>query len=296
MISGDQRITEELVILAHFSCNYFSYTLRRDITVNVITPEDTEHSAEQSYIPSAPYPVLYFIHGGANDGTTIQRYTSIERYAQEHKIAVVLLSSENKYSRKLISVVGEYPGGPRQLTEDFGELITEELPRFVSAHFPISRERKDTYICGLSAGGYGTLINSLLHPEKYRAVGLFSPLLTSRSYLMSLSEEERKKEASVDEVQLRKNFLPEIQELLQLNVEKRLNMPDYYITSGLKEHGMIAYQNLLAQDLRSMHVNLTYRIDHPFGHEWAFWDLAVQDFLNWLPRTDVHSRKLAEGI
>lgn len=280
--------------MARFSCNFYSHALQRDITINVLTPENWTDLA--GHVPSAPYPVLYFIHGGANDATTIQRYTSIERYAQAHKIVVVLLSSENKYSRKLLWVVNDYPGGARWRTEDFGALLTEELPAFVSAHFPISREPKDTYLCGLSAGGYGTLINSLLHPERYRAVGLFSPLLTSRSYLLSLSEEARRHQANAGEEELRKHLLPEIQELLSRNSVKAEQLPDFFMTSGQYEYGMLPYQNLLAQDLLRLQVPLTYRVDRPFGHEWAFWDLAVQDFLSWLPRTDAHCRAHTEEM
>lgn len=281
--------------MAHFSCNFFSDTLKRDVTVNVIVPEDKHRSGAPRSTAAEPYPVLYFIHGGANDGTTIQRYTSIERYSEEHEIAVVLLSSENKYSRKLVSVVPQHPGGNKRMVEDFGEFITAELPAFVKAHFPVSALRKDTYICGLSAGGYGTLVNSLLHPEKFNAVGLFSPLLTSRAYLMSLSEAERRGLANRTEAQLRQQFLPEITELLNDCVQKKADMPRYYITSGQKEYAMMPFQELLKRDLEAAGIDVTYSLSRPFGHEWGFWDLAVQDYLNWIPRTDAHARMVLEA-
>lgn len=281
--------------MAHFSCNFFSGTLCRDVTVNVIVPEDKHPGADFRSAGAKPYPVLYFIHGGANDGTTVQRYTSIERYAEEHEITVVLLSSENKYSRRLISVIPQHPSGSKQMVEDFGAFITAELPDFVRAHFPVSHRREDTYICGLSAGGYGTLINSLLYPEKFHAVGLFSPLLTSRAYLMSLLDAERKDLGNRTEEQLRQQFLPEITQLLDRCVQNKRDMPRYYITSGLYEYGMMPFQALLKKDLETAGVEVTYRVTRSFGHEWGFWDLAVQDYLNWLPRTDAYAKTNLEA-
>lgn len=280
--------------MAHFSCNFFSDTLQRDVTVNVIVPEKLRHSGPPCGGSPAPYPVLYFIHGGANDGTTIQRYTSIERYAEEYRIAVVLLSSENKYSRKLISTIPQHPDGAKRMTEDFGAFITQELPEFVKAHFPVSDQSKDTYICGLSAGGYGTLINSLMHPEKFNAVGLFSPLLTSRAYLMSIPEEQRKGLADLTEGQLRQWFLPEITTLLDSCAKNAKSMPRYYITSGTREFAMMPYQSLLRQDMERAGIDVTYCVSRPFGHEWGLWDLAVQDFLNWIPRTDAYAQTVLE--
>ena len=84
--------------MGHFTCNFISYSLNRSVTVNVILPTLTcpeIFAGEKSHEVKEKYPVLYLLHGGINDYSSWERYTSIERYAEERRIAVVTFSSEN---------------------------------------------------------------------------------------------------------------------------------------------------------------------------------------------------------
>ena len=53
--------------------------------------------------------------------------------------------------------------------------ITEELPALVADHFPIDRGRQG--ICGHSMGGHGALTLGLKHPQHYRSVSAFAPIV-----------------------------------------------------------------------------------------------------------------------
>lgn len=51
-------------------------------------------------------------------------------------------------------------------------------PGMVSLFFPqISQRREDTYIAGLSMGGYGALKIAMTYPERFAAAGSFSGVL-----------------------------------------------------------------------------------------------------------------------
>ena len=45
--------------------------------------------------------------------------------------------------------------------------LTEELPKVLAATFQISTRREDTFIAGLSMGGYGALMCGLRRPDRY---------------------------------------------------------------------------------------------------------------------------------
>ena len=80
-----------------FKCNFLSYTLHRAIDINVIIPGVTSSEAEEptaTHKPRWKYPVLYLLHGYCNDYSVWGRYTSIERYAEERQIAVVMFSGK----------------------------------------------------------------------------------------------------------------------------------------------------------------------------------------------------------
>ena len=46
--------------------------------------------------------------------------------------------------------------------EMYGSFIGKELIEFTRKTFPLSQKREDTFIAGLSMGGYGALVNGCL--------------------------------------------------------------------------------------------------------------------------------------
>ena len=128
--------------MAHFTCNFISYVLNRAVDVDVIIPGVTSTEAGEPGVTHKPrwkYPVLYLLHGYCNDYSTWERYTSIERYAEERRIAVVTFSAENNMYMKLQDVKKENPI-EGLMEPDYEKFLMEELPDFVTSMFPISEK------------------------------------------------------------------------------------------------------------------------------------------------------------
>jgi S-formylglutathione hydrolase len=53
--------------------------------------------------------------------------------------------------------------------------LTEELPAVVEEHFPVARDRRG--LLGHSVGGHGALTLALRHPERFRSVSAFAPMV-----------------------------------------------------------------------------------------------------------------------
>ena len=53
--------------------------------------------------------------------------------------------------------------------------VTEELPEFVAANFPVGMNRQG--ITGHSMGGHGALTVALRHPDRFRSVSAFAPIV-----------------------------------------------------------------------------------------------------------------------
>jgi len=53
--------------------------------------------------------------------------------------------------------------------------ITQELPTLIAAHFPADMSRQS--IMGHSMGGHGALTIALRHPDRFRAVSAFAPIV-----------------------------------------------------------------------------------------------------------------------
>ena len=89
--------------MAKIQCNVISYTLMRTVDIDVILPsvtipESMGMSGEKPHHDySKKYPVLYLLHGFGNNHAQWGGYTSVELFAEERQIAVVMISGENKY-------------------------------------------------------------------------------------------------------------------------------------------------------------------------------------------------------
>ena len=86
--------------MALFQCKIFSKELFRSVNVNVTLP--TPDSGDCFFDATTKYPkagekyqVLWLLHGFSADESDWQRFSSIERYAQEKKIAVVMPDGYN---------------------------------------------------------------------------------------------------------------------------------------------------------------------------------------------------------
>ena len=53
--------------------------------------------------------------------------------------------------------------------------VTEELPALVAAHFPVAMDRQG--ITGHSMGGHGALTVALRHPDRFKSVSAFAPIV-----------------------------------------------------------------------------------------------------------------------
>ncbi len=268
--------------MAKFTCNFISYTLKRTVDITVVIPSVTipesmgmTGDGSCTHTPTEKYPVLYLLHGMGNNHATWTGYTNVELYAEERQIAIVNLSAENKSYVKI--------GG-----DDFFQFVSEELPDFVCGMFPVSREPEHTYIAGLSMGGYGTLVHAFSHPQRFKALGAFSAAVSINPYelamgkIAKLDEEFQKKMDSQD---------PAIspQALAQKVKAEGKPFPKVYFACGKKD-GIFDTNVAFRDKLVSLGADVTWD-EHPdYGHEWRFWDLEIEKFLDWLPRTDGYAK------
>ena len=114
---------------------------------------------------SEDVPVLYLLHGLSDDDTIWSRRTSIERYVAPLGIAVVMPQVHQSFYSD------EVHGLP------FWTFLTEELPALVHGFFRTSTRREDTFVAGLSMGGYGAMKWALREPHRFAAAASLSGAL-----------------------------------------------------------------------------------------------------------------------
>src|SRR4051794_4385278 len=153
--------------MALVTCDFFSDVLEVGCSMTVVLPQATEEQigVEGEAIPRTDFPVLYLLHGLSDDHTAWLRYTSIERYSAAAGLAVVMPAVNRSF------YANEHTGGR------YWDYISEELPRIVGNFFRISHDPAQTYVAGLSMGGYGAMKLALTHPGRFAAAATLSGAL-----------------------------------------------------------------------------------------------------------------------
>ena len=92
-------------------------------------------------------------------------------------------SDVDRAVRRAAGAGGGDAAGPPQLLRRPGvggrywTFLSEELPALVGAFFRVSTRREDTFVAGLSMGGYGALKWALRQPERFAAAASLSGAL-----------------------------------------------------------------------------------------------------------------------
>lgn len=255
--------------MARFETKFISYILKRSVEMTVVIPTATIPEAmglsgqKAAHTVKEKYPVLYLLHGMGNSHSDWCSYANVELFAEEQNIAVVMISGENKFYRT-------EEGG-----DDFFRFVSEEVPEFVTNLFPVSDRSENTYIAGLSMGGYGALIHGLNHPERFAAIGAFSGAVDVGS------EEEKAKFAGGPY---------DIRHLVEKLAAERVKVPPIYLACG--EEDMLYQINVdLKDSLAACGMEAKWVSVPGYTHEWRFWNLQIEKFLEWIPRTDAYAGK-----
>ena len=152
--------------MAFITLNYFSEALGMQTEVYVVIPQksNTGEIGIDSGKSADKYKCLYLLHGHSDDQTIWMRRTSIERYATEYGICVVM------------------PCGGRSFYTDmkhgmkYYTFVAKELPAMICEMFNVSDKREDNFLAGNSMGGYGAMKIALTESDRFCAAAALSPV------------------------------------------------------------------------------------------------------------------------
>ena len=263
--------------MALIRVDFISESLKRTVTINAILPTDKFVRPGSPKPEKKPFKTLYLLHGIFGNYTDWVTGTRIQRWAQDNDLAVIMPSGENGF-------YVDHPGRGDQL---YGEFIGQELVRFTRDLFHLSSKREDTYIAGLSMGGYGALRNGLKYAETFGCIGALSSALVLDQAMLSTDDEpmflhQRSYFESVfgDLNQLVGSDKDPRALFLDLKESNR-PVPKIYMACGIDDMLLKANQDY-RDFLLDQNADLTY-VEGFGSHEWDFWDAYIKEFIAWLP-------------
>ena len=254
-----------------------SNILKKDVRYTVYLPPDYS-------ISDRTYPVVYLLHGYTDDNTAWLQFGEVNRYADKAiaggtipPMIIIMPNADSSF------YINSYDS--KENYEDF--FIKEFMPA-VEKTYRIKAQKRFRGICGLSMGGYGTLIYSLKYPDLFAAAAPLSAAVFDDSAIVNMPDNNWDRTFAQlfgrglkgkDRLNnsLNKNSILKIVESKSADDLKKVR---YWIDCG--DDDFLIKGNCL------LHIALTdKRVPHEFrvrdgAHNWTYWRTGITDALQFI--------------
>ena len=250
--------------MAHFVITYDSAVMRRSETVSVFVPDCAADGASS-------IKTVLLLHGIADDHTAWSSLTSVEEYAAERKIALIMPSVGRSWYTDTAS------------GENYFTFVSDELPRVIRGFFPqLSQDRKDTFAAGLSMGGYGAAKIALSRPDVFSGFASLSGALSFAHRDIDVTDEHRSIFGDIEKLS---DLMGTKLDPFRLAADFAADHPGYafpkaYITCGTEDR-LIRESRDFANLLESQGIGFAYE-ETSGTHTWEVWNKSIRPALDYL--------------
>ncbi|MGM9974756.1 MAG: alpha/beta hydrolase [Clostridiaceae bacterium] len=261
--------------MAFLQINYYSKTLKKLVSFNALMPIDAVEVPGEAVEPKKQMKALYLLHGYSGNYQDWVSGSNIQELSLKHNLAVFMPSGENSF------YLDDEDKG-----ELFGEFIGRELVECTRKLFSLSHRREDTFIGGLSMGGYGAIRNGLKYNDTFGGVIALSSALIIKE-ISGIAEDH--KDAIADYKYYRRVF-GNLSELLGSDkdpeaitmklIKEGKELPKIYMACGTEDFLLDKnrdYHNFLLAN----NVEHTY-VEGPGDHNWSFWNEYIDKGIDWI--------------
>ena len=250
--------------MAFITIEFLSEVLGRQTSIDVIIPQKRTNGeiGIENNAKDEKYKTLVLLHGLSDNSSIWARRTSIDRYATEKGIAVIMPSGDRSFYTNM------------RYGDRFSDFIGKEVLAVAREYLPLSEKREDTFLAGNSMGGYGAMKTALKFPQTFSAAVGLSSVADVKKFMKEYTP-DLGKVIFGDEV-------PDSEDLFALTTacENDPWRPRLYMIQGLGDF-MLEENRRLAEHIKTLNYDFTYE-EYEGIHDWAFWDTYIQYAMRWL--------------
>lgn len=258
--------------MAVLTVSFGSICLNRFVDFTVLLPiEGPALSGIQTEKPRK-FKTLYLLHGMGGDDKVWLHATRVRELSEKYNLAIILPSCENSYY--LDSGTGA----------QYASYIAKELVQYTRKMFPLSNRREDTFIAGLSMGGFGAIYLALKYPETFsKTVGLSSAFITNKIKHLKPGEADDLGDydyysrcfGSLSEIDANRKSPKSFIE----KPTKKLR-PEIYLACGTEDF-LIEENRSFKELLQQYQWDFQY-IESAGAHNFDFWNEYIEKSVKWL--------------
>jgi S-formylglutathione hydrolase FrmB len=208
-------------------------------------------------------PVVYLLHGGGGGFRDWSNYSDVARFAE--RLILVMPEGDESYYTNSVS-------RPQDRYEDY---IVNDLIAEVEGRFPVSSDRANRAIIGVSMGGFGAVKLALTHPQLFAFAGGLSSAVDVPSRPFSIKRisqwSHHKSIFGPWKSEARSNNDPFV---LARSADPS-KIPYLFLTCGQQE-GLLPSNRQFAGLLEARHFNYEFHAV-PGGHNWSQWNEQLSE-------------------
>ncbi len=224
-----------------------SEVLQKQVGMYVVLPEKAGQKN---------FRTIYLLHGLSDDYTIWLRRTSVERYATEYDFLLVMPDTGRFFYTNSVDGLHRYEDHMLEVVE------------FVDRIFPTVKSSSGRGLSGNSMGGYGSLKLAIKYPHLFGSVSAHSSLTDVVQWLQGLPGREFNRIFGQPVKQENDLFFL---------AEKTNIWPAVRFDCGT-EDVLLEQNRRFHEHLKKLKRPHIYE-EFPGGHDWAYWDIHIQDSL-----------------
>lgn len=259
--------------MANFFIKFYSNSLKRTVSFEMFIPNDirTDIPKEENIYWKRNTKTLFLLHGYT--GSTGN--WGIDEIARKYNFAMVMPNGENAF----------YLNGMSS-GHDYMTYLGEELTEYIRKTFGLAKSPEDTFIMGMSMGGFGAIHTALKFPSTFgKAVGMSSALIVHDIAHMKQGEENAVANyayyhecfGDLETVEER-DTNPEV--LAKKILSENKKVPKLYLCCGTEDF-LLSNNRNFHEFLKSIDYPHEYFESHG-GHDGIFWDEYTKKAVKWL--------------
>lgn len=256
--------------------DFYSVSLQRGVTFRIILPNDMpEMWKEGNPHLQRPMKTLMLLHGYTGSCGDWMNNSLIVDLANKYNLAVICPAGENSF----------YLDG-KETGRKYATYVGEELIQYARKTFGLSDKAEDTFVGGLSMGGFGAIHTGLQFNHTFsKVVALSSALLTHQVEKMTPGFDNGV--ANYDYYKLMFGEPSELpasinnpEELVRRLVKAGDTIPDIYMACGTEDFLLEANHNF-RDFLQEQGVAVTFHESSGI-HDFVFWNQYLEPAIEWL--------------
>lgn len=246
-----------------------------DMTFSVFVPE---------HAPGAKLPVIWYLSGLTCTHANVTEKGEFRSACAWHGIVFVAPDTSPRGENVPDDPEGAYDFGlgagfyidatqaPWDTNFRMWSYVVDELPALVAENFPIDLGRQA--ITGHSMGGHGALTIGLSHPDRFRSVSAFAPIVAPSQ--VPWGEKALRGYLGNDRAAWRQHDAVAL-------IEDGASLPALLIDQGAADEFLLEQlrPELLRDACAAAGIPLTLRLQHGYDHSYNFVSTFMADHLAW---------------